>query len=499
MGSEQCIMISSKVKKSFFLVFVAFSLGYVVWNSPLTVDDLYYEAYGLRRVSDIFRFAIAYGNGRLFGNMLIHFILWSPIFRVVLQTSVLVVLWFLTYKMAKPARRCSFYVCIALFLAISPTIMREAFLWSSAFANYIPGIIVMFASLYIVMKSHEISGKYIYIISLTIVSISGQLFVEHTSLINIVFAFCVLSYLIKSKAEKIRIVAASVWLGGAVTGMALMFMIPKLFHIANEWEDYQKININSLHDFVISIVANGMQIAGIYLQNVFALIILSVVVIALTNPKIVSKAVLLFVPVYGVAVNYIINDLWTGTVCGMISLLLLLLYVVIVVFNIANEQSINGRITILFFIGMSIFSVLPLLVVYPIGSRCLLHSYVFLVIAILSLINNVDKVHAKFDKNITVVCVIAVCLLSCFLVVHFYQVGTIDQIRLEYVQNMVDSGAETITVPKIPSVYVRDNNGWSYGQVFFREEKQDIDFEFVDYHVWQKLIQGSQYGSFLLE
>ena len=156
-------MKSMKTKNLFFLVFVALSLGYVIWNSPLTVDDLYYEAYGLQSVSDIFRFAVAYGNGRLFGNMLIHFILWSPVFRTVLQTVVLLLLWLLTYKAAKPTKTYSFYVCIALFLAISPSIMREAFLWSSAFANYVPGIIAMFISLYIVLKSSEISGKYIYI------------------------------------------------------------------------------------------------------------------------------------------------------------------------------------------------------------------------------------------------------------------------------------------------------------------------------------------------
>lgn len=479
-------MKSIKIKRTLFLVFVALSLGYVIWNSPLTVDDLYYEAYGLRSVGDIFHFAIAYGNGRLFGNMLIHFILWSPVFRMVLQTAVLLVLWFLTYKTAKPTRNCSFYVCIALFLAISPSIMRESYLWSSAFANYVPGIIAMFISMNIVEKSSDLSRKYIYIyiITLVIASASGQLFVEHTSLINIVFAFCVLCYLVKSKADRIKVIATSAWLGGTVIGAALMFMIPKLFYVANEWEAYQKVNIHSLHDLIISIVANSMQIAGIYLQNVFALIVLSVVVIVLTKPKKIMKAFLLLVPIYGFVVNYLVNDLWTGTVCGMISLLFLLLYVVTVVLTIVKEKSIEDKTLILFFLGMSVFSVLPLLVVYPIGSRCLLHSYVFLVIAILLLVNKID---VKLDKNLTIVCVVAVCLLMCVLVMHFHQIGAIDQMRLEYVQDMVDEGAEKITVPKMPSIYVRDNNGWSYGQVFFREEKQDIEFEFVDYNVWKNL------------
>lgn len=268
-----------------------------------------------------------------------------------------------------------------------------------------------------------------------------------------------------------------------------MLMIPKLFYIANEWESYQKVNINSLHDFIISIVANGMQIAGIYLQNVFALIILSIVVIVLARPQKLAKIILLFVPVYGFIVNYIISSIWTGTICGMVSLLFLVLYAVTVIIVILTEKSIEIKAPALFFLGMSIFSVLPLLIVYPIGSRCLLHSYVFLVLAILSLLNNIDEANFKFSKNMTAICIVVSCLLLCFLVVHFHKVGFIDQMRLEYVQDMVDSGAEKITVPKIPSIYVKDNNGWSYGQVFYHENKQDIEFEFIDYDEWNAFIR----------
>lgn len=330
-----------------------------------------------------------------------------------------------------------------------------------------------------------------------LISIAGQLFVEHTSLINIVFAFCVLCYFLVTKATKIKIVLSSIWFGGTVAGMGIMLLIPKLFYVANEWENYQKVNFNSLHDLVISVVANGMQIAGIYLQNVFALIILSIVVITLTNTRKIAKMILLLVPIYGFAVNYIIDDIWDGTICGMISLLLLLLYVMTVVIVIYKEESIAAKMQSLFFIGMSIFAVLPLLVVYPIGSRCLLHSYVFLVLAILSIINNNNAVKVNSNKEIIRLCIVATCLLLCFLTIHFRKIGNIDQARQKYVQDMVVGGAEKIIVPRIPSIYIRENNGWSYGQVFYCEEKQDVAFEFVDYNTWKINIGEEIYGRYL--
>ena len=480
--------ISSNIKKTLFLIVVSLSLGYIVWNSPLAVDDLYYEAYDLQKIGDIFHFAIAYGNGRLLGNMLIHFILRSQLFRTLFQTSVIVILWLLAYKTAQTTNVCSFFACIALFLTISPSIFRDTYLWSSAFANYVPGIIFMFLSLYLVRKSSEIRHNiYIYIL-IAVISFAGQFFVEHTSLINIVFAFCILCHYVKTKEPKQKLTAASIWLGSAIIGMIFMLMIPNLFCITNEFENYQKVNVRSLHDLLISIIANGMQIAGLYLQNVFALLLITVVLITLTKPKLAAKWILLFVPIYGFVVNFIINDLWTGTVCGMVSLLLLVIYVITVVIVIVQSNVIKNKERILFLAGMSVFSVLPLLVVYPIGARCLLHSYVFLVLMALSLIENLAFVDLKFSKRMIPLCTVTVCLLLCFLTVHFHHARIMDQTRLEYVQDEVDAGADTITVPQIPSIYVKDNNGWSYGQIFYHNKKQDITFEFIDYHTWTALI-----------
>ena len=422
--------------------------------------------------------------------MLIHFILKSLVFRAVFQTIVLLVLWLLTYKAANSKAESSFYVCIALFLTISPAIFREDYLWSSAFANYVPGIIAMFISFYICKKK---GAGIISNVILFVVSIMGQLFVEHTSLINIMFAFSVLCYFIKTKAERSGIISSFVWLGGTVIGMGIMVIIPKLFNVADEWENYQKLNIGSVHDLMVSVISNAMHIAGIYLQNVFALVIISVVVIMITRTNVITRLVLLFVPFYGFVVSYIIKDYWTGSACAFINLLIFVLYAAAVIVIIYRAESIECRFQALFYIGMSVFSVLPLLVVYPIGSRCLLHSYVFLVLAILSLINDSDDLIYKFYSKLKLVCIIVTCFLLCYLAGHFHQVGIIDQARLQYVQDMIDDGAESITVPKIPSVYVRDNSGFFYGQVFYHKDKQDIRFEFINYDEWKDLIGEQTY------
>lgn len=468
--------------KKYLYCILAIGFGYIVWNSPLTIDDLYYKTYGLSKFGEIFYFAISYGNGRLLGNMLIHFILQSASFRMIFQTFIVFFLWWLTCKTIQKDAWDVFPLGVVLFLAISPAIFGEVYLWSSAFANYIPGIICMFLAASIVKKKNGT----IWNIVLLIISIAGQLFVEHTSLINLVYSLCVLIYYVKTDVDKSKKITSIVWFIGTVIGIGIMFLIPQIFYVPNEWETYQKININNIHDLVISVIANGMQISGIYLQNVFALVSLGIFLIIVAKPKRTAKGVLILSPIYGFVVSYFINEAWKETLCGALNLLILLLYLAAVILSIVQSKELNGKNESLFFIGMCMFSVLPLLIVYPIGPRCIFHSYVFLVLAILSLYSyNSDRIDEELNKIIIIFSIFGACIFVGGLAIHFHEVGEIDKMRLEYTQSKVEEGAKKIYIPKISSIYVKDNIEWSYGQVFYQEEKQDIEFEFIDYLVWK--------------
>lgn len=467
-------------EKKIYIALVTIVLGYIIWNSPLTIDDLYYKAFAMKNIKTIFNFALGYGNGRLLGNMLIHFIIQSSIFRVIFQTFFVMLLCYIICKATHVYLNKIFYFGIALYLFVSPLIFREVYLWSSAFANYIPGIICMFAAWHIVKNKDGLVWNFI----LLLVSVLGQLFVEHTSLINTVLAFVMLIYFIKENSNKQKINKAFIWFIGTAVGMSIMFMIPKLFYVKNEWENYQKsVDITNLKGFIVGILANGMQISGIYLQNVFGLIALSIVLIMLVNPKIIEKIVLISVPMYGLCINFIIDALWTGTICAVINLAAFLVYFICVVMLIIKNH-IHGKEKILFYICMCAFSVMPLLVVYPIGTRCLLHSYVFFIMAVLTIINeNIEKFNVNVIKLVSV---IAMCAFSVIMVVNFHNVRRLNEQRLQYVQKEVDKGNSIIHVPKIESKYVKDNDGWSYGQIFYHNKKQDIKFIFIDEQKWEK-------------
>lgn len=474
-------------KQFIFLIIISIGLAYIVWNSPLVCDDLYYAAYGFSSISDIFWFALTYGNGRLFGNMLIHFLLQSSSIRVIVQTSLIVSLWCLTYKVIHRGEKDYLILGIFLFLTINPTIFREDYLWSSAVANYIPGILCMIGSL-LIFQSEEKNKN----IALLIISISGQLFVEHTSVINVLFSLSVLIFCLKTNAEKYKVTSALVWFLGTVIGIAIMFFIPKVFYVHNEWENYQKININTIQELFISIIANGMQISGIILKNVFAFILLSSLLMKTSIPK-QLKIILAIFPIYGFVVGYVVDEKWTATLCCFLNLLALLVYLAAVIFSIVLSKELKNKYESLFYIAMCVISVLPLLIVYPIGARCILHAYVYLVLGILSLfINNPHLIDERFYKQVTICSVVCSFILVSGLTIHFHSIGAMDENRLNYAQSMVDEGANEIIVPKTSSPYVKENDDWSYGQIFYQKEKMDIEFEFISYSDWYKLTNNQE-------
>ena len=418
--------------------------------------------------------------------MLIHIIVKSSVFRTFFHTGMLMLLIFFVSYLTKEKDKNLLILSCVLIISVSPTIFREVYLWSSGFANYIPGIVSMFLS-YMITIRQGARNKLGWGVLLFVISFSGQLFVEHTAIINIMSAIVILVFYTMEKKNRTMPI---IWLTGAILGVIVLFMIPKLFYVPNEWENYQRFNLDSIRDLAGSVFVNAINIGDVYLQNVCALVILSVILL-LVSPKktFIVKFILFFTPAYGFITNFILGNVWNGMFYCFFDLLVLLSYVTVVFLLIYKNSNLCRKRKILICLGMCIFSVLPLLIVYPTGARCLFHSYVFLILLILHLLNGNWKVISikKYNALKTVM----IGMSSIFMIglcVHFNEIHKIDEERLDYIREMLEQGEENISVPEIPSQYVKQNSEWSYGQVFFYKEKQDINFEFIDYNDWKELM-----------
>lgn len=115
------------------------------------------------------------------------------------------------------------------------------------------------------------------------------------------------------------------------------------------------------------------------------------------------------------------------------------------IFKINNKKV---RVISLILFAMSIYSLLPLLVVYPIGARCLFHAYIamemFATINYASIVNQ-DRSVKKIISEIAVYSMVVLLLGISF------RINRIDEMKNSYIKECMRKGKTEIKIFKINS------------------------------------------------
>ena len=271
-------------------------------------------------------------------------------------------------------------------------------------------------------------------------------------------------------------------------GLLAIFLIPRIFTITTGFEDYQKLNLGNLHGLVVSVVANAMQICQEYVAAVALWAVMSIVMLAHCKKQKknnIIMAILLVSPIYSfvfyvltryfsLEANMLMTILNTATTFGYLGSVLC----VIVKMGKTKLRTVS---LVLFFLGL--YAVAPLLIVYPIGDRCLLHSYIIL--TMLAAVNYADVFHASGNKHIKAAgC--AAALLAVMLLVIYCRIYNIDKAKRDYIAVSMENREQEILIPKIPSDYIHSHENLMIDNAYFYEQPGDIDFIEVDYDTWLK-------------
>lgn len=374
-----------------------------------------------------------------------------------------------------------------LTIGIAPQFFAQVFTWTSGFSNYVPPIICMLSCLIISNKGNTSKCTLLLIF---VLGISGQLYVEHSTIINITMAALSLFYSIKYCRENISLNLA--WLSGTIIGATTMFSIPTLFCTYNEFEGYQKLNIHGLRDFIISIVSNAMYISKMLCDNCILFASLSILLIYFIRKKkhlnIIDKAAMIILEIFPLfcIFSYISKMAQHEIQINFVFFCCVIAYLISVVYSVITVISERDlRIKSAFYLFMAVFSILPLLIVYPIGNRCLFHSYIFLSLLVLSLFENVYQ-SCKKKEIISNILKVASVILIFSICICFIKLNSIDRMKQQYIQEQMHNHAEEISIPDIKSDYIHTNENIMIGCKYYYKEKGDINFLNVDYKTWVK-------------
>ena len=160
------------------------------------------------------------------------------------------------------------------------------------------------------------------------------------------------------------------------------------------------------------------------------------------------------------------------------------------------------RLRVLFLLQSIPVLAAPLLVVNPVGERCLFASYMMLSAASVALLVYVmDRVRISAAAQKALVAVIlSVCVVLMGMLVNIYRtVHQYDVLRNEYVRKQVDAGYKTVMMSRLPhedQVWCSvPENLWAERYKLFHGIDPDVEFELLEpvkFDEWMAAFDAAQ-------
>ena len=237
-------------------VFAAAGLffAFLMWCAPYSSDDLEFASLGFRTVGEYWRFALEYGNGRLLGNLCAILLSNSRVLCILVKALVLASSVVLVPAVLGLREKHSYLLSFLLLAAMDPTVFGEAFAWTSGFSNYVPPIWMSLVVVYLIQRlpGAKLPGKIGIWLAVPVLGVASQLFIEHSSGVNGLLAFCFLVYHLKNRKPE-QAALSALWLLAAAVGLGLMLLIPRVFYQAgNRVESYRSVHLESLPALILA-------------------------------------------------------------------------------------------------------------------------------------------------------------------------------------------------------------------------------------------------------
>ena len=485
---------------------VIFAIGcflfffFIMLCAPYSYDDYEFTSVKYESFSELVHFCLTYGNGRLFGNLggivLNQFRICGALAKAfVMSCTVLLIPAILGIR-----TRHGYLLSFLLTTAIDPALFAQVYTWTSGFQNYVPSVFLMLVMLYLMQqypKQHEQPAKKIVIcILLFLIGVSAQLYIEHSSIVNVVLASLLL---LKSftKSHRNTLVPAFILLIATTIGLIIMFWIPAHFMASanNHTTGYRSLYINSIATFIFNCARNALRLTNHYL--------------GISGIPLCGGALLTTYLTNNRRSNHFNTALYTGgiipllymIVCSglniegwyaepaivhhaiaMIMVLSALVTWIIALFGFEDTQ-LRDRILVL--LGFAVFAMLPLLIVTPIRIRVLYHSQIFVVMAFICILSRwLDTWNAtriiSISKILSLTSLVTVVALVCV----FLSIRSMDQARHKYTVQQIQQGAKTVDFFRIPYDYVHDYTDAGMGEYYYHTQPMDVSFNILTYDQW---------------
>lgn len=441
--------------------------AYVGWCTPLTGDDVEFSSLGYESLEEYWTYISQYGNGRFLGNILavtMANVSWLRILGKAFVLASCVMLLPQVLGMHSLLACCGSFL---LMVGMDSALFGEVCSWASGFSNYITPVWLLLIILKVLL-SHTDAGKG-GMKSLLIfpLAVCAQLFIEHSSGINLLLAL----YVVVRQARKKDIARspAWAWLVGSCVGLAIMLFAPSLFYITdNHTASYRTLYLGSIQECVTACIRNALRLSTYYLNvNGLPLSLGCAVTLWLTRSRRGNRANKVLALLWALCTGYLAfcmcHDLdtylgKTGAVYHVLGLAALL--ALIGIWALAawqlDKDILRERVLLCTVFGL--VALAPILIVHPVPIRVVFQSYYFFAAGALAsvgeLAKTLDSRFLSWGRSAALV-MTAVSILNLFCVYTF--IGHVTRLREAYILDQIACGAETIQVFTVSYDYCFDD------------------------------------------
>ena len=481
------------------LLLAAFSVLFYLF--PYTGDDWAWGSrIGLERLATWFDDY----NGRYLGNLLVMVLTrWK--WGNVLLTAVSMVAVCLLPKMFVRSEKFLPYALGTLFFFLMSRPMRvQVVVWAAGFSNYVPPILLIFLYLVMVQKvfgdEQPEYGKMVFAIS-PVIGFAAGLFMENVTLYNLAAAAAILviAYVRFRKVYAVHLAYAV----GSIAGAVMMFTNSAYGTIAQGGDEYRS---SVLSEGLIRTISNNLNVIVrcFFLEHMAAWMIFTVLCLICyglylrsgAGQKICHLAASMHILcgvmllVKSLCPNWYFfagsgsSETITVWLFAMIAVFYCVSALVLVLFCVDDR---NTKLKVLFLLMSILVLVAPLLVVNPVGPRCLFPTYMMLAAACVALLVYMESclhIPEKVQKALVAIA-LAVCVVVMGSLVQIYgAVHHYDNLRNEYVHKQVDAGYTTVVVSRLPYIsHVWDSDPVGVGEArfkLFHGIDQDVQFKILE-------------------
>ncbi len=484
----------------FFVLFAA-----IMFLSPHTVDDAYYDYLNITNPYKILHFAAGYGNGRVLGNLLAVVLCKSQILAALVRSAVVSMLVYFIVRLTDD-RKGHIEVLTAsvmlLILGVGGLLFGEVFAWISGFSNYIPPMLLTLICLCLIKerdcKGNPLSSKLLTVTEILAFSSAAQLFTENNTLNSALLSILIFVYC--SVKNKNKLLYSFTYLLGSGIGALVMIFARLCIHDA--YGIYKTVDYGTRTDSLKSMLTNVGDIYGkfvCWLPKFFLLYLMlsaTLLVIICKGKKILAKKVKPFVtfslcayPMYSFVSSVLENGNFANSKMQYLyTAFTTVLFALYVISLFICGSLFDAKQTLLFdfVVAFALFTSAYFVVLNPVTPRCIFYSYIAFVVAFCIAFNNATEYIEIKENTVLMIFKAGIIGMFAFLIPLYVNITVMNNQVNNYVKYQVEQGQKSVNICFLTNTdyFHHSYASTRLGYTYYIKNPGDVSFNLIEQSSW---------------